>query len=534
MKRVQALFAENRGRIAGHPFFDWLRDASLPVRDRFSFTPLMVDFTMGFADMNKWFLGYEDPQNELELSINQHTLEDRTHSRLFLENWKALAFDDQLNWSASQTLWWLYHSPQTLPVRRFGWDILRLSVQYPDPLVRFALMEAIEICGDIFFGNTKIVAQQLSRQTGVDYRYYGEYHHLRETGHLHTDESPFFAARLSEQQLQHANSAVEAIFQGFIRVLDHLFEHCRSRDAHSWSAFAAQGDRAMQPRNDLVRDRSFPRRSIGPRALAPMLDFLQERQAQLASHPFLDWLRSTPVDDTERLRRFAPLWAIDIAGYPDFNHFALSYPDPTNAVELAVTDWARALGHHGVVYLQDWRVLELDRALGWNAGNTISYYFLSELSEVHRRNLAKITRFAYVDSSPLWRWWLMTAFEAGGDPLFDALAPVVQRAEGHRGPLNYWAERHGEQSLAQERRAQLQTLMLNQPLTAEMQRRLSAMIATIFDGFEEQFTLSHHLAVPGTLLSRPESLPPAVQQAPPFLHRGAEPSPQPLSLRGRD
>lgn len=516
MKRVQALFAENRSRIAGHPFFDWLRNASVPARDRFSFTPLMVDFTMGFADMNKWFLGYDDPQNELELSINQHTLEDRTHSRLFLENWKALAFDDQLGWSASQTLWWLYHSPETLPVRCFGWDIFRLSVQYPDPLVRFALMEAIEICGDIFFGNTKIVAQQLSRQTGIDYRYYGEYHHLRETGHLHTDESPFFAAQLSVTQLQHASTAVEAIFRGFIHVLDHLFEHCRSRDARSWSVFAAQGDRAMRPRKDLVRDRNPLPHAVGSNAQAPLLDFLQERQAQLASHPFLDWLRTAPIVAAEKLQRFSPLWAIDIAGYPDFNQLALRYENPSNDPERAINSWAQSLANHGIVYLQDWRVLELDRSLGWTAGDTISYYFLSDLSEVHRRNLAKVTRLAFADHSPLWRWWLMTAFEAGGDPLFDALAPIVHAAEQGNGPLNYWVERHSETPLDAAQRHVLNGLN-EQALDATLQHRLSEMIATVFDSFEQQFSLSHRYASQGTFLTVPASLSPSIPQAPAFI-----------------
>ncbi len=330
---------------------------------------------MGFADMNKWFLGYENPQNDLERSINQHTLEDRTHSRLFLDNWRALDLDERLGWSTSQTLWWLYHSPETLPVRRFGWDILRLSVQYQNPFVRFALMEAIEICGDVFFGNTKTVAAQLSRQTGIEYRYYGEYHHLRETGHLHTDESPFFAAQLSDVQFQQASDAVRSIFQGFEKVLDHLRDHSLHLTSHTWQGAAGRGDAAMWARTDLTTDRNPLPRAHASAPQASLLDFLQERQAQLARHPFLDWLRDAPIAPTEKLRRFSPLWAIDIAGYPDFNQLALRYANPSTAPERALNNWAQSLANHGIVYLQEWRALELDRTLGWNAGNTISFYF---------------------------------------------------------------------------------------------------------------------------------------------------------------
>jgi hypothetical protein len=517
MKRVQALFAEHRSRIATHAFFDWLSSAAAPARERFCFTPLMVDFTMGFADMNKWFLGYENPRNDLEASINQHTLEDRTHSKLFLENWHALGLDDQLGWSASQTLWWLYHSPATLPVRRFGWDILRLSVEYPDPLVRFSLMEAIEICGDVFFGNTKRVAQEMSRQTGIDYRYYGEYHHLRETGHLHTDESPFFAAQLSSEQLQQATRAVTDIFRGFSNVLDHLLAHSRNHDSGSWAAFAAQGDSAMQARTGLTRVRNALPRSVASSSQAPLLDFLRERQAQLTGHPLLDWLAHAPLPGSEKLQRFAPLWAIDIAGYPDFNDFALTYRTPSGAAQHALDGWAAALSRHGILYLQDWQSLNLDRTLGWSAGETIGFYFLHDYTELHRRNLAKVTRLAFSEANPLWRYWLMTAFEAGGDPLFDALMPVVEDAQKDAGPLSYWAQRHGASttsSLLSERQQMAFAELTAMPIGAEEQRRISEMISTLFDNFEQQFSLSHRVANELTFLDAPGSLPPAVARAP--------------------
>lgn len=521
MKRVQALFAEHRARIATHSFFDWLGGSPLSPRDRFSFTPLMVDFTMGFADMNKWFLGYEKPQNDLERSINQHTLEDRTHSRLFLENWHALGLDQQLDWSTSQTLWWLYQSEETLPVRRFGWDILRLSVQYPDPLVRFALMEAIEICGDVFFGNTKKVATQLSRQTGIDYRYYGEYHHARETGHLHTDESPFFAAHLSAVQHTEAKLVTERIFSGFITVLDHLLEYCQ-RSAKSnpqqLRDLQQQGEQALIPRQGLVKDRSLATLAAQPlsRSQAPLLDFLSERKTQLARHPFLTWLNGDDgaVGSADKLRNFSALWAIDIAGYADFLQLGLSYADPQTSSERALNRWLTPLASHGILYLQDWRTLGLDRTLDWTGGQTIAFYFLSEQSEIHRRNLAKVTRFAFMNSSVLQRFWLAVAFESGGDPLFDSLSPIVASAEGQTGPLNYWAERH---ALPGSVPFELPPFaLMAEEIDSHEQRCISEMIGTLFDNFDQQFTLSLAEAQRAAFSETPATLPPLVPPAPPY------------------
>jgi hypothetical protein len=521
MKRVQTLFAEHRARIAAHAFFDWLRGNNLPLRDRFAFAPLMVDFTMGFADMNKWFLGYENPRNDLERAINQHTVEDRTHSRLFLENWDALGLDQQLGWSASQTLWWLYQSTETLPVRRFGWDILRLSVQHPDPLVRFALMEAIEICGDVFFGNTKKVASQLSRQTGIDYRYYGEYHHARETGHLHTDESPFFAAHLSDAQHAAAASVTDQIFSGFVAVLDHLLEYCQRSTkfgAQLLRDLQQQGDRELTVRQDLVKERSLAALMAQPlsRSQAPLLDYLSERKAQLSRHPFLNWFKSdtTGISNTDKLCRFSPLWAIDIAGYADFLHFGLSYVNPQTNSERALNAWVDTLTPHGTYYLQDWKMLGIDQRLGWTSGQTIAFYFLGEQSEVHRRNLARVTRYAFTNRSALQRFWLAVAFEAGGDPLFDALDPIVASAETQTGALNYWAERHTLPRSTHDGSPPFESMTTD--ISNQEQHCISEMIGALFDNFEQQFALSLAEAERATLLKTPAALPPSVPPAPPY------------------
>ncbi|HTM43965.1 MAG TPA: hypothetical protein VL137_03365 [Polyangiaceae bacterium] len=520
MHRIRALFEQQRTRIASHPFFAWLAASEESASNAFVFTPVMVDFTMGFADMNKWFFSYPNAQSDFERAINQHTQEDRTHSRLFLENWCAFGLDQSLQWPTSKTLWWLYHSEETLPVRHFGWEIMGLAATLSDPLPRFALMEAIEICGDIFFRNSARVATKLSARTGVDYRYYGEYHQLRETGHLHTDESPFFAAQLSTQQLAQAHEACLRIFNGFERVLDQLLSYClrASSDPNQLKmALDEQYQRSLisppvRKADRLLRALGEPRVA---RSQAPLLDYLNERKNQLQRHPFVNWLAQDSQGGIETLQSFSALWAIDITGYPDFNRFALTYPASTSEAQLAINQVASALGTHGVGYLRDWKALELDELLKWSPGDAISFYFLSEQTEIHRRNLAKVTQLAFRNPAPLWRLWLMVAFESGGDPLFDALAPHVERAERTGSLLNYWAERHctagsdpNPGSLA------LLAAQFDLEISAREQHQISEMIGGIFDNFEEQFSLSHQEANRSTFLKAAGSLPPAPQPAP--------------------
>lgn len=522
MKRIRALFEQGRSRASDHPFFEWLHGPG--AHDRFVFTPLMVDFTMGFADMNKWFLSYAQPEDELQQAINQHTLEDRTHSRLFIENWRAFELDQKLGWGACHTLWWLYHCEQTLPVRKFGWEILGLATRSTDAMVRFALMEAIEICGDVFFRNTAREANKLSRKTGIDYRYYGEYHQLRETGHLHTDESPFFVASLSEAQYQQAKLACERIFDGFLRVLDRLLEYCQAMSTQGLElrqALQRDFEAAVRPRDNLRHNRT-PREGEPPQLPPSQLslhEHLRERVANLERHPLLGWLRDAPHDGAEKLRRFAPLWAIDIAAYPDFTNLALPYPRARTPAEAAFNRWAHELGTHGIVYLQDWTELELDRQLSWSAGETISFCFLGDVTEVHRRNLARVTQLAFRHADPLERTWLMWAFESGADPLFDAVRAALP-PDSSRAMLNYWREQHTATDLDGGTRDALHGVFAHD-ISPERQRCISETIDTVFDGFEEQFTLSHQHAVAATLTQAPHSLVPANTQAPRFAPQAA-------------
>src|SRR5258708_4375628 len=124
MKQVWKHLARRRSQLASHPFFVWLNSDSIPLEQRFVFTPVMIDFIMGFADMKKWFLNSVDRRSALERGSNEHREEDRTPSRLFYENWYTLDLGNTSNWRPGKTLWWLFQSADSAVVRRFGMAVL--------------------------------------------------------------------------------------------------------------------------------------------------------------------------------------------------------------------------------------------------------------------------------------------------------------------------------------------------------------------------------------------------------------------------
>jgi len=521
MKRVWQELRAGRSRVQGHQFFDWLNSEAVPLERRFVFSPVMIDFIMGFADLNKWFLSYPEPKDALERAINEHTEEDRTHSRLFYENWYTLPLGELAAWSPGKMLWWLFHSRDAEIVRRFGMDLLRLSARHSDPLVRFPMMEAIEICGDVFFGHTAPIAAELSKKHNLAHDYYGKYHRDRETGHLQADEAPLLRASLSPIQLAEARQAVEHVFTMFLAVLDQLHDYGERSADYRKMLLDLDGEHLDAIAAPLNRDSLAPmsEAALAPPSSAPpslsqlaVLRYLQEKISRLSQHPFLVWLRTTDdVEPRDRLRGFIALWGVDIAGYKDFNELVLRYAEPQTELEQALNQWTEKLATHGTLFLRDWQALKLDEVLTWDAGETIAFYFLGNETEVHRRNMAKVKHHAFRNESPLLRFWLIKALEDSGDALFAATAPLARTVEAQEDvTLDYWAHRHHVAEAPGAASPQdITTLFLAQPLSAEQRSECCAIIDTIFENMAEQFDLSLATAWRQKCVKQSRTLPPS-------------------------
>jgi hypothetical protein len=520
MKRVWQELRAGRSRVQNHQFFDWLNSETVPLERRFVFSPVMIDFIMGFADLNKWFLRYPEPQNELQRAINEHTEEDQTHSRLFYENWYTLSLGELAAWSPGKMLWWLFHSHDAEVVRRFGMDLLRLSARHSDPLVRFPMMEAIEICGDVFFGHTAPIAAELSKKHNLPHDYYGKYHRDRETGHLQADEAPLLRQNLSDSQLAEARLAVEHVFTMFCAVLDQLLDYCERSADYRKMLLDLDGEHldAIAPplnRNTLaaISDALVPPSSTPPSlSQLAVLRHLQEKTARLSQHPFLTWLKGTDdVEPKDRLRGFVALWGVDIAGYKDFNQLVLRYPEPHTPLEQALNEWTSNLATHGSLFLRDWQALQIDEVLAWDAGETIAFYFLGNETEVHRRNMAKVKHRAFRNENPLVRFWLIKALEDSGEALFAATAPLAHLVEAQEDvTLDYWAHRHQLAETPGSASAHdIASLFLAQPLSAEQRSECCEIIDTIFENMAEQFDLSLATAWRQKCVKQSRSLPPS-------------------------
>jgi hypothetical protein len=490
MSGVVALRDARQSQAAEHPLFAWMRSDDVPAERRLDFAPMMALFVMQFRDANMWVLRFSEVRNEFEWVINSGTIEDQTHSRMFLVDWRALGLDQRLGWRASDTLWWLFLSDENEVMRRCGMRFISFSVaDGGDPLVRFGHSEAGEATGHVFLTASSAIAREITERTGADLPYFGPHHLALESGHVANTEGVFEKQLLTWQQLNSAKRLCGQMFDTF----DEIFSAFETY-AHRYVDTGAVPIRPEPAVPDLAET---PERMQAP--IAPddeqskrVWAVLEERRTKSASHRFYEWLRDdSSLSAYERLCRFIPLWTMDVLGYRDLAKYVFTYPDPSDDAERAINRWATELASHSALFLNDWDSLGLDALLDLSASDTLEFVFLDPDMDLHREHLVEFAIIGMRHRDPTVRWWMMTALESTGETFFSQTRPLAAAVERERGVrLDYLTERHLVTAEAGEARPSLPP----GPLTAEQEATVIGLIHTIYDAMESQLTRSYAVA----------------------------------------
>jgi hypothetical protein len=225
MKTVLQQILRLKHRYQTRPFFDFLRDERLTPRQRLAFFPCMAPFILAFGDLNRHVLREEPTSDPHQHLINQHTLEDDHHWPWYLEDLTKLGHDAPR--PPSEWLNFMFGEP--LAVNRLLMSRLAHLVWEAPPVVRLAIVEAIEETGQVLFTLTAKLAREFQAETGVELRYCGDYHLKLESGHLMAEEHRVLAAiELTPEQQAHALEAAELVFAWFGDWTDELLRFARS------------------------------------------------------------------------------------------------------------------------------------------------------------------------------------------------------------------------------------------------------------------------------------------------------------------
>ncbi|MGH3844334.1 MAG: hypothetical protein ACRDS0_23245 [Pseudonocardiaceae bacterium] len=456
----------------------------MAIEERLKFAPMGAFFIMQFRDMNRWVLRFPQARDEFEWIINLGTREDERHSRMFLDDWHKLNINECLRWQASDMLWWLFLSPDQEIFRRSGIEFISLAVEDGnDALVRFGHSEAGEAAGHVFLSNTAKVAVLLAAQTGLNYCYFGPYHLDLESGHVANTEGVFEEAVLDPGRRAHSKDLCARMFDLFEQIFDGFLHY-----ANTYVDTKTIPQRPAEPTR-VRAGWTAPPLEIKP-ADQRDIDVLQklvQRKTQVAAHPFYDWLREDDgLSAAQKLKRFIPMWVIDILGYRDLNKYAMTYANPQDCAQRAINTWARRLSAHSSLFLSDWDALELDELFGYSASETLEFLFLDRDMDTHREHMIEFAKLALRYREPALRWWMMAALESTGEQFFAHTQPLALAVEKETGArLDYLSGRHDAPAAGTNTGAEVDGVPPAR-LSAQQHDIALTLVDVVFDSMEDQ------------------------------------------------
>lgn len=427
MKTVFKLVQAEAKRLAAHPLFtEWLASPSISARGKLSFCPVAIDFVMGFRDLNRYYVRYPEPQDDLERALNEHAAEDATHSALFLKDWEILGVDAQLGWKPRDIYWWIT-SDDTLEARRLDFELATLIHRNRDPRLRFAIIESMEAAGNVFFRRTVPIAAELG-----DLPYFGEYHLARETGHLQgSGEKLFFAQPLSDEDRGRANALVLRTFAIF-------HAHFRSWESYARRSVAGELDHAparagraaatlrAAPAKDVTQAMSLAHPMHPTGTGAALSEQLQASFDALWQLPPYRWIRKGPhAGFLPMIRQFLLQWVVDNWTCADWFVLDTTYRDPKTPLERGINRLSALYASEMRRRYVEWETLRFDELTGWSAGEALAHYWLDERVEEHREVFADLRKLTLDHPSPLARYWIVKSFVRFGDALMHSLGHAM-------------------------------------------------------------------------------------------------------------
>lgn len=215
-----------KAKFAQAPLFQFMQDDSISALQRLGFAPCIAHFIMSFGDLNKYVFRDESSNNLVQILINKHTYEDDHHWYWFLQDLHVLGFNHPQSFVDTLRFLW---SNETCITRQLSYQLSAWTLN-ADPIVKMAAIEAIEATGNILFGYTTRVAQELHNITKQEYIYFGKFHLAVETGHAVSDDNAEVQLAfipLSLEMRQQALDVVNNVFDLFTAWLNEMLSYTK-------------------------------------------------------------------------------------------------------------------------------------------------------------------------------------------------------------------------------------------------------------------------------------------------------------------
>jgi hypothetical protein len=224
MKGILELIERKKQTYAELPLFAFMQDTQLDPRQRLAFAPCMAHFIMSFGDLNKYIFRIQNSTNPLQNLINKHTYEDDHHYPWFMTDLNKLGFNSSMGFVDTLRFLW---GEDTKITRLLSYQLAAYTLNV-DPIYKLAVIEAIEVTGNVLFNLTAKVAEELQDFTQQEYQYFGKFHLSLETGHVAGSpdaEQLLEETILTPTERQIAEDLVEQVFDIFTQWADELLTY---------------------------------------------------------------------------------------------------------------------------------------------------------------------------------------------------------------------------------------------------------------------------------------------------------------------
>ena len=221
MKRILARVEQRTTELTGHPFFEFLRDASVAPERRFAFVRCVAPWVLGFSDLCAFVLHQEPAGDRFQEMVNVHAREDDGHWKWFLEDVVTLGQDCNLTFTDALRFLW---GPDTTSTRRLTYRLMNIGAR-ASSLERIVLVEAIEDVNKVALAAARRTAEDFERQTGRRLAYFGSKHNAVEDEHsLDGDEArrALLAATMSDSERASMAAIVDDVFTAFSESMTEL------------------------------------------------------------------------------------------------------------------------------------------------------------------------------------------------------------------------------------------------------------------------------------------------------------------------
>jgi hypothetical protein len=225
MKEVFALIEKEKEEFTHLPFFKFLQNENIELKQRLAWVPCFAPLAMSFGDLWKYVFRKEPAGCIVQEIINNHTYEDENHNKWFPEDIEELGFENSLNFSDSLNFLWGQETEKT----RWVCQQIAIDTFSADPIIVLVAIEAIEAIANITFFHTMQITQQLQKATGRNYRYFGDEHFNADDGHTTSldVEKLIGDIQLTPEQQVKAFEIIEKVFAVFRECYDELMIYAK-------------------------------------------------------------------------------------------------------------------------------------------------------------------------------------------------------------------------------------------------------------------------------------------------------------------